>query len=444
MGETMKVAVFGLGYVGTVTAAVLASNGHEVIGVDVDSTKVATVANGRSPVVEPGLEVLVADAVAAGKLTATGEVGRALEGADLSLLCVGTPSSPQGSTDLTYLHRAIADITAALRAQSGGHDRRHALVVRSTVPPGTLAQSVGPMVEEGTTGCAVSVGIGMCPEFLREGTAIADFYETPLTVVGTEDEGVARTMTELFSFLDQPIQVVPSSVAEALKIACNAFHATKISFANELGRLFRQLGVDSRAVMDLFCQDTKLNISEAYLSPGFAFGGSCLPKDLRSLLYVARMNCLDLPLLSGTLATNALSVSEVVSRVIASDARTVAVLGLSFKMDSDDLRESPFVDLAETLIGKGFEVRIFDPIVDSDSLVGANRQYVDAKLPHLGRAITNDPAEALRGADVALVSSSHSCVLGALLEDPPTTIIDLCGRLGASVEALPGYQGVAW
>jgi GDP-mannose 6-dehydrogenase len=440
----MKVAVFGLGYVGTVTAGLLAANGHEVVGVDVDEHKVACVEQGRSPVVELGLDRVVADAVSAGTLRATVDVRTALEGTELSLVCVGTPSTPRGDTDLTYVLRAIRDITSTLVASATDHTRHHAIVVRSTIPPGTIANYVSPLVDECTGDSTIDVGLGMCPEFLREGTAIADFYEAPLSVIGTSDDRVAATMTSLFGFLDTPIRIVPIDVAEALKMACNAFHATKISFANEMGRLLRSLGVESRAVMDLFCEDTKLNISTAYLKPGFAFGGSCLPKDLRSLLYVARMNSLDLPLLSGTLATNRLAVSEIVERIVAGDARKVALLGLSFKTGSDDLRESPFVDLAETLIGKGFEVQIFDPIVDSDQLVGANRRYVDAKLPHLGRLLIRNPWDALRGVDLALVSSSHPEVISALLENPPPTLIDLCGGLGHSIEGLPGYQGVAW
>ena len=258
----------------------------------------------------------------------------------------------------------------------------------------------------------------MCPEFLREGTAIADFYDSPLTAVGTADERVGATVQRLLTFLHEPVKVVGTRDAEGLKYACNAYHATKVSFANELGRLFRLLGVDSREVMKLFCEDTKLNISTTYLSPGFAFGGSCLPKDLRSLLYLARMNSVDLPLLSGTLASNALSVGDVVNRVLATDARSVALLGLSFKMDSDDLRESPYVDLAETLIGKGFDVRIYDPLVDTSKLVGANLNYVMSKLPHVQRAMLPTAADALHGADLALVSSADPSVVDALLDRP--------------------------
>ncbi len=440
----MRVAIFGLGYVGTVTAAVLAANGHQVTGVDVDPAKAETVSAGRSPVVEPGLDELVHTNVVAGRLRATTDASVALDGADLSLVCVGTPSSSSGSTDLRYVLRAVADIVETLvagEARSPGH---HAIVVRSTVPPGTIEERVAPLVAERVVGSSRTVGTGMCPEFLREGCAIADFYASPLTVVGTGDPKVADTVRELFGFLQSPVRVVPTREAEGLKYACNAFHATKVSFANELGRLFRQLGVDARHVMSMFCEDSKLNLSATYLSPGFAFGGSCLPKDLRSLLYLARMNSIDLPLLSGALATNRLSIDDVIDRVLVTDARSVALLGLSFKMGSDDLRESPYVDLAETLIGKGFDVRIYDPVVDVSRLVGANRSYVASRLPHLRRALLPTAADALRGADLAVVSTSHASVLRALVEEPPNVVIDLNGRLGANVESLPQYEGVAW
>ena len=388
----MRVAVFGLGYVGTVTAAVLAANGHEVVGVDVDPNKVEAINAGASPVVEPGLGDLVARSVACGTLAATTDIDTAVARSNLSLVCVGTPSSPAGGTDLTYLRRAVADIAnALLKNIVPGSTRHHTLVIRSTVPPGTVDDLLVPMLRQHLGDDRVSVGVGVCPEFLREGTAIADFSDAPLSVVGTDQQAVAEAVQELLGFLANPVQVVEARTAEGLKFACNAFHATKISFANELGRVFRSLGVDSRQVMDLFCQDTKLNISSAYLRPGFAFGGSCLPKDLRSLLHIARMQSLDLPMLAGTMATNALSVSDVINRVVASDARSVAILGLSFKMGSDDLRESPFVDVAETLIGKGFDVRIFDPTVQSSTLVGANRKFVDTKLPHLGRLLAASP-----------------------------------------------------
>ena len=302
-----------------------------------------------------------------------------------------------------------------------------------------------PALAAGLAGTEISVGAAMCPEFLREGSGIADFFTSPFVVVGTLlTPASPRRSPTCSAFLDQPVRVVDVRTAEALKYACNAFHATKVSFTNEVSRLFRLLGVDSREVMSLFCEDQVLNISPVYLRPGFAFGGSCLPKDLRSLLHLARMNGADLPLLAGTLATNELVISEVVDRVVACDARTVALLGLSFKMNTDDLRESPNVELAERLIGKGFDVRIYDPVVNPARLVGANRRYVESKLPHLGRLLTHEPGEALRGADVAIVSSSDPAVLDALLMTPPRHLIDLSGRLGSEVESLPGYEGLGW
>jgi GDP-mannose 6-dehydrogenase len=284
----------------------------------------------------------------------------------------------------------------------------------------------------------------MCPEFLREGSGIADFFDPPLVVVGTADQKVAATVTQLFGFLDRPVQVVDTRIAEALKYACNAFHATKVSFANEVARLLRLLDIDSRAVMELFCQDTVLNISPSYLRPGFAFGGSCLPKDLRSVLSMARASGADLPLLAATLTTNELSISEVLDRVIAWEGRKVALFGLSFKMSTDDLRESPNVELAERLIGKGYEVRIYDQVVNPARLVGNNRRYVESKLPHLGRLLAIEPEDALAGADTAIVSTNASPVIEALIASPPPHLIDLHGRLGPEVEALPGYEGIGW
>jgi GDP-mannose 6-dehydrogenase len=440
----VKVAVIGLGYVGTVTAACLAASGHEVCGVDVDPAKVSDICAGHSPVAEPGLDAQVAAARSRGTLRATTSCTEALAGADVSLICVGTPSGPRGSTDLRYLRRALADIISALRTTGPPACGHHSVVVRSTVPPGTVQNVVMTALASGLADADIEVGAAMCPEFLREGSGVADFFAPPLIVAGTSDQRVADTVTELFGFLGQPVQVVDVRVAEALKYACNAFHATKVSFANEVGRLLRYLEVDSRQVMALFCQDNVLNISPSYLRPGFAFGGSCLPKDLRSLLSLARDSGTDLPLLAATLATNELSISEVIDRVIALDVRRVALFGLSFKMSTDDLRESPNVELAERLIGKGFEVRIFDPVVNPARLVGNNRRYVESKLPHLRRLLAHEPQEALLRADVAIVSTSAAGVTEALLKSPPRYLIDLCGRLGAEVEALPGYEGLGW
>lgn len=442
----MKVAVFGLGYVGTVTAACLADNGHEVVGVDPESTKVAMVAAGHSPVVEPGLGELIAGAVADGRLSATDDPWEAIVGADVSLVCVGTPSSPSGSTDLSYVLRAVKEIGQSVSSRPGpGPHPFHCVVIRSTVPPGTIEETVIPALESAVgRPLGDGYGVAVCPEFLREGSGLADFLDPPFTVVGTAQPEVAETLGRMFGFLDRPFHAVPLRTAEGLKFACNAFHAVKVSFANELARLYRPLGVDTRAVMDLFCEDDRLNISPTYLRPGFAFGGSCLPKDLRSLLYLGRMGSVETPLLAGTMATNQLAVRHVVDRVVATGSRKVALLGLSFKSQTDDLRESPNVELAESLVGKGFEVRIYDPVIQPTRLVGANRTYVESKLPHLKRLLVHSAGEALAGATTAIVSSHAPSVVEALVAEPPPTILDLTGRLGVDVEGLPGYEGVGW
>jgi GDP-mannose 6-dehydrogenase len=442
-GDDVRVAIFGLGYVGTVTAACLAANGHEVWGVDVDPTKVAMVTAGRSPVVEPGLDELVREVVGAGHLHATASATRAVSAADVSLLCVGTPSTAQGGTNLTHVLRVVDDLAAALRLAPPPRIGLHPVVMRSTVPPGTV-EMIGESLAAALGDEGPRTAVAMCPEFLREGTAIADFYSPPYTVVGATNSAVVEVTRGLFGFLDRPFRVVDVRTAEALKYACNAFHATKVSFTNELGRVFRRLGVDSRKVMALFCEDDQLNISTRYLRPGFAFGGSCLPKDLRALLHLARVESIDLPLLSGALATNTVSVADVVERVISEESRTVALLGLSFKSDSDDLRESPYVDLAETLLGKGYELRIYDPIINPSALIGANRDHVQWKLPHLRRLLTESPFVALAGADVAIVSYSAPDIAAALRAACPARIIDLDGRLGPEVEALAGYEGASW
>ena len=438
----MKVAVFGLGYVGTVTAACLAANGHEVWGIDPDESKVAAVSAGHSPVVEPGLESLLAQSVASGALHATCNPNQALDCADVSLLCVGTPSAAGGETNLTFMHRVVEDLIQSF-TEVTETPAFHTVVIRSTVPPGTV-ESISTRLQIAFQNMEMEVGVAMCPEFLREGTGIADFYSPPYTVIGSTDPGAVNSVSNLFAFLNSPLRVVHPRTAESLKYACNAFHATKISFANELGRIFGRLGVDSREVMTLFCEDNLLNISSKYLRPGFAFGGSCLPKDLRSLLYMARTENIDIPLLSGALTSNALSINEAIDRVVAGQGRRIALLGLSFKSGSDDLRESPYVDLAETLLGKGYDVRIHDPVLNPSSLVGSNRQYVESKLPHLKRILTDSPKEALIGADVALVSFSTPEIVEALLEFPPSRIIDLDGQMGAELESLDCYEGFSW
>jgi GDP-mannose 6-dehydrogenase len=320
----------------------------------------------------------------------------------------------------------------------------HSVVMRSTVPPGTGADVVAPVFAEELLPDGWSVGTAMCPEFLREGCGVEDFFAPPFVVVGTDDERTRAALSELFAFLGQDIHQVEVGTAEALKYACNAFHATKVSFANEMARVFRSRGVDTREVMQIFCEDHKLNISPYYLRPGFAFGGSCLPKDLRSLQHMARVSGVDVPLLAGTSLSNELVVRDAVERIVATGHRRVCILGLSFKMDTDDLRESPNVELAERLIGKGFEVRIYDPIINPDKLVGANRRHVRAKLPHLDRLLARTPGEALADAEVVVVASSEPETLEALAGETPKLVLDLHGRLGDRIEQLAGYEGVGW
>lgn len=441
--EAMRVAVLGLGYVGTVTAAGLAATGHRVIGVDVDQTKVSAILDGRSPVIEPDIDELLADAVASGRLTATTRITEALSGADVSLVCVGTPSQSSGATDLQFIARSVAQLREAMAEVAPPASGHHVVVVRSTVPPGTVDGLVAP-VFSGELPSGWRVSTAMCPEFLREGSSVADFFDPPFVVIGTRDDVARQALSRLFSFCPGEPHCVAVSTAEALKYACNAFHATKVSFANEIARVFRPAGVDAREVMELFCHDTKLNISTAYLRPGFAFGGSCLPKDLRSMQHLARSHSLDVPQLLGTSTTNDLVIRDIVERVGQAGGRHVALFGLTFKADTDDLRESPNVELSERLVGKGYDLRIYDPIVNVDRLHGANLRHVEDRLPHLARLLTTSPETALAEADVAIVSSRDAQALAALEASPPPRIIDLNGRLGAAVEALPGYEGVGW
>ncbi len=437
----MKVAVFGLGYAGMVSAGCLAHCGHDVWGVDIDPRKVDAVGRGDSSVVEPGLDELVAKAVEARTLHATTDPQVALDGADCALICVGTPSTEHGKVDLAHVQAAAEEIGRTLALAPPR--RRLCVIVRSTVPPGTVHGVVRHALDR-TVPAGVDVTAASCPEFLREGTGVDDFFNPPFTIIGADDAATGEMVSELFAAFDARVRIVPVRTAEALKYACNAFHATKVAFANELARVFRTLDVDAREVMDVFCEDDRLNIAPAYLRPGFAFGGSCLPKDLRALLYLARMNNVDLPLLAGAIDSNEITISSVVDRVVASGATKVALLGLSFKMQTDDLRESPHVALAETLIGKGFDVRIHDPIVRPSRLVGTNSAYVSAKLPHLERLLVDTAAEAISGADAVIVSTADAAVVDALLAARPRFLIDLNGRLGRDIEALPGYSGCGW
>lgn len=397
----MKIAIYGMGYVGSVSAACLAAAGHEVTGVDVDPGKLALVRTGRSPVTEPDLDDLLGGAVAAGRLHVTGDVQEAVRRSDVSLVCVGTPSRRNGSLDSTFVERVVQQIGAAL----AGGEAYHVVAIRSTMLPGLLESRLVGLLEE-ASGRSVGADIGMCanPEFLREGSAIRDFQAPPFTLIGETDGRAGDVLAQVYAHLSAPVHRVRPDEASMVKYASNAFHAIKVAFANEVGALSHQLGIDGRQVMRIFCEDGDLNISSRYLKPGFGFGGSCLPKDLRALTYVAREQDLDTPLLASVLHSNEAHIRRVVETVLDSRKRRVALLGLSFKHGSDDLRESPFVTLAEALIGKGLVLRVCDPDVALGQLVGRNRAYIEARLPHVAQLMEADWESMVRDADVVIVA----------------------------------------
>ena len=426
----MRIAIFGLGYVGSVSAGCLAAAGHDVIGVDVEPQKLALLQSGRSPVTEPGLDELLAEAVAAGRLTVTSDTSHAVRHSDLSLICVGTPSRRNGSLDSTYLERVIEQIGEAL----AGADAYHVVAVRSTLLPGVLSSTLIPLLER-ASGKHVGSEIGVCvnPEFLREGSAIRDFRHPPFTVLGETDARAGDVLLRLYEHLDAPVFRLVPDEASMVKYASNAYHALKVAFANELGALCQPLGIDGRKVMEVFCEDRDLNISKRYLRPGFGFGGSCLPKDLRALNYVAKDLDVSTPLLGNVIASNSAHISRVVDAILDSGKRKVALLGLSFKSGSDDLRESPFVTLAEALIGKGLKLRVCDPDVAVGQLVGRNRAYIDERLPHVAELMDADWETLARESDVVIVAKrvGDFARLGEITR-ADQLIIDLVG-----VESLP-------
>jgi len=400
----MRIAVFGLGYVGCVTGACLARMGHEVCGIDISPTKVRSINEGHCPVTGRGMEALVSQAVRAGRLRATLGPGEAVTGSELSLVCVGTPSRRNGEANLDRVRHAVDDIGRALRAAR----RYHTVVVRSTVPPGTLEGLVIPTLERRARK-KVGRDFGVCfhPEFLREGSSIHDFLHPPKTVIGSYDARSARALIELWRPIKAPLFVTSLKVAEMVKYADNAFHALKVSFANEMGALGKALGVDSHEVMQIFVRDTKLNLSPLYLKPGFAFGGPCLPKDVRALCAMARRARLEVPLLANILTSNSRHLRRATELVLATGKKRVGVLGLVFKSDTDDLRESPACVLVKDLLEAGREVRVYDPRVSLERLVGANRDFVERELPQLAHLLLGSLREILAASEVIVVAGTH-------------------------------------
>ena len=436
-----SVSVFGLGYVGCVSAACLAREGHTVVGVDVSRSKVEMIQSGTATIVENGIGELVADMVTSGKLTATTDVADAVARTEISLVCVGTPSQANGGLDLAYVRRVSAEIGAALRHTNAWH----VVVIRSTVLPGTTADVVTPILEEASGKKAgVDFGVSMNPEFLREGTSIKDFDDPPFTVIGASDDRTARTVSSLYEGLRAPVHVVALEVAEMVKYSCNCFHGLKVAFGNEIGAICKALNVDSHEVMRIFCEDTKLNIAPTYLRPGFAFGGSCLPKDLRALSYRARQLDIDTPVLAATMVSNEKQIARAFDMVRATGSKRVGILGLAFKAGTDDLRESPIVTLVERLIGKGMQLAIYDGHVSRANLIGANREYIENEIPHIWSLMRDSVQDVVDFGDVVVIGNGtpEFREVQSQLRDGQV-VIDLVRAFGSRTSDA-SYQGIAW
>jgi GDP-mannose 6-dehydrogenase len=436
----VRIGVFGLGYVGTVSAACLARE-HDVVGVDPNPVKVELVNKAQSPIVEKGLDELIASAVGSGRLRATSSAREAVAVTELSLVCVGTPSRANGSLDLQYLERVCREIGAAIAAEQAFHT----VVIRSTVLPGTMREVVIPALEA-ASGKKAGQGFGICsnPEFLREGTAVHDYDHPPKTVIGKADDVSGDKLVRLYEKLDAPLVVTDVATAEMVKYVDNVWHALKVDFANEIGNICKAVGIDGHRVMDIFCKDTKLNLSPYYLKPGFAFGGSCLPKDVRALNYCAKTLDLELPVLGSILQSNDRQVERGIEMVMNGPGRRVGVLGFSFKAGTDDLRESPIVTLIEHLIGKGYDLRLYDRNVSLARLTGANKAYIEQHVPHLARLMVDSIDEILRHADTIVVGNGDPEFAAALGKaSSKQLVVDLVRVAKARTSDGP-YQGICW
>ena len=438
----MRISVFGLGYVGSVTAGCLAEMGHTVVGVEPNQTKLDMLNRGQSPIVEAGLEDLLKKFIGNGQFKATTDWSTAVGETEMAFVCVGTPSLGSGNIDLSRVRQVTEHIGSALR----GKKDYFRVVIRSTVLPGTVEDVVIPTLER-ASGRQAGRDFGVCmnPEFLRESTAVHDFYHPPKTVIGELDTRSGEALAELYVKLPTPLKRVPLRVAEMVKYTDNSFHAVKVIFANEIGNICKELKIDSHRVMEIFCLDTKLNLSPYYLKPGFAFGGSCLSKDLRALNFEARSHNVDTPMLNSLLDSNKRQVSKVVNKLRDYRGKKLGFLGLSFKGGTDDLRESPMVDLIETMLGKGFSVRIYDPYVSLGRLLGANKEYIEQEIPHLSNLLSASASELIEQCDVIVV--------GHKLEDPKAVlaqvsqrhvVIDLARACDGHLAAAGEYYGICW
>ena len=438
----MKVSVFGLGYVGAVSCACLPELGHDVIGVDTNASKVRMINDGQSPVVEEGIDELIEAAVRSGKLRATDDVASAIEGSDVSLISVATPSNPNYTANLTAVDGVVRSVGAAIRRKSG----RHTIVLRSTVPPGTTEDRILPILEE-SAGRKVGDRLSLVfnPEFLREGSSVRDFHQPPQTVIGSLDDTGYAVLEQMYAGLPGAFVRTSCRVAESVKYLCNVFHAMKIVFANEAGSVLKACGLDGREVMRIFCQDTQLNISPAYLRPGFAFGGSCLPKEVKGFLTLAREKGVPIPALQGLLDSNAAHIERAYDLIARDGRRKVALFGLAFKPGTDDMRDSPLVTLAERLIGKGFELSIYDGFVKISRLLGKNKEFIDREIPHLDRLLHQTPEGALEAAQVVVIGHADAAARSAIIaRAPQLRIVDLSGYADLRGAAAAEYEGICW
>lgn len=437
----MKISIFGLGYVGTVSAGCLAAEGHDVIGVDTNATKLDIINDGQSPIIEKDIGEIIKVAVERGKLRATHDVHDAISNSEVSFICVGTPSQVNGNLDLSYVRNVCEGIGAELKYKNN----YHIVVVRSTMLPGSMRAVIIPILEE-FSGKDAGPDFGVCinPEFLREGSAVYDFRNPPKTVIGELDSRCGDIMTALYSNIHAPLIRTSLEVAEMVKYSDNAWHALKITFANEIGVLCKSLGIDSHKVMDIFCQDTKLNLSPYYLKPGFAFGGSCLPKDLRALLYKARSRDLDLPMLSNILRSNDFQVKRAIDMIIAKKNKKVGILGFSFKAGTDDLRESPIVEMIERLLGKGYDIKLYDRNVNLASLVGANKNFILNRIPHISKLMVKTMNEVIEHAQTIVIGNADP-EFHAISEQlkPGQVLVDLV-RISDTRSEADKYDGICW
>ena len=438
----MRISIFGLGYVGCVTATCLAQQEHQIVGVDINPHKVRLIETGHSPISEPGLDDLLGKVVERGLFRVTTNPDQAVQDTDVSLICVGTPSNHNGCVNLNYIEKVCAEIGESL----GRKPSYHVVVVRSTVLPGTVQKRLIPILEH-HSGRLAGQGFGVCmnPEFLREGSAIKDFYNPGLTVIGQIDQKSGDIIKRLYEKVNSQIIQTSLPVAEMIKYTSNTYHALKITFANEIGTLCKTEGIDGQKVMEIFCVDQQLNISSAYLKPGFAFGGSCLPKDVRALAHWAKERDVDAPVLASILPSNRYQIERAIEMVEGTKRNKIGVLGLSFKAATDDVRESPTIAMIETLIGRGYQVAVFDEIVDPEKLIGGNRIFLEKQMPHIASIIRRSMEEVIQEVEVVVIANGSSMYEHALqLLRDDQILIDLVGSIKGQKNLGERYDGICW